>query len=56
MKTDYILETEETIYKALEYNLKQKDKFIEGLINKIMDLEAKITVLEKVIEEGEYNA
>ncbi len=49
-------ETEHTIYRALEDNLRDKEKFIDQLIDKIMDLEKTIIRLEKVIEEGEYNA
>ena len=45
-------ETEHTIYRALEDNLRDKEKFIEQLIDKIMDLEETITALEKTIEEG----
>lgn len=45
-------ETEHTIYRALEDNLRDKEKIIENLIYKIMDLEETIATLEKTIEEG----
>jgi septal ring factor EnvC (AmiA/AmiB activator) len=49
-------ETEHTIYRALEDNLRDKEKIIENLIDKIIELEETIAALEKTIEEVKSNA